>query len=67
MADNLGLKKVIENIIFLIVTKQEYKEAAKLMISNNITMSQLSQLTLKISIYKMARLTDSIIQVKKGK
>jgi hypothetical protein len=30
-------------------------------------MSQLSQLTLKISIYKMARLTDSIIQVKKGK
>lgn len=67
MSNEVSLKTIITQIVHLIISKQEYTEAARLMIANNISMKELSKHTFKVSIYKMAKLTDSIIQEKKGK
>ncbi|XPV67548.1 MAG: hypothetical protein ACNI25_09485 [Halarcobacter sp.] len=66
MTEDLSMKNIVVQIVHLVITKQEYKEAAKLMVANNITINQLTKLTLKFSIYKLAKLTDSIKQIKKG-
>jgi|GEM_PF-6527377 len=67
MADNTKTREVIKQVAHLITNKDEYNEAAKLMISNNITIKQLSEFTLKLSVYRIAKLTDKIIALKKGK
>lgn len=64
---NEAMKQTIRNIVHLTTCKQDFSEAAKLIVANNISMTQLSQLTFKLSVYNMARLTDSIIKHKKGK
>ncbi len=52
----------IRQIIYCIHNKNDYEQASKIMLENNISLRELCQNTLKLSIFEVARLADDLIK-----
>ncbi len=59
---DLNEKSIIEKIIYLIKHEDNYTQATKIMIENNISIEDLSEKTIKLSQLEFAKLADTIIE-----
>ena len=60
----LDTKELVHQIVFLIINREDYKEAAKIMFENSISVETLSNSTTKLTSIHFANLTDEILTVK---
>lgn len=58
----LYTKELVFQIVFLIINRSDYKEAARIMVENNISIEELSENTLKLNSKHLALLTDEILK-----
>ncbi|WP_164967803.1 hypothetical protein [Halarcobacter bivalviorum] len=58
------MNETVSKIVYLIKKEDDYDQAATLMIQNNLTITKLSEQTLKLSQIELARLADKILQKK---
>lgn len=63
-AKELNLKEQIHQIIYLIKHRNDYNNAAKLMLENDLSIDDLRKRTLKLSQLEIAKLADSIYESK---
>ncbi|QDF29776.1 hypothetical protein CRV06_09525 [Halarcobacter anaerophilus] len=63
-AKELNLKEQIHQIIYLIKHRNDYSNAAKLMLENDLSIEALRKRTLKLSQLEIAKLADSIYESK---
>ncbi|MFK2823108.1 hypothetical protein ACH5BK_09055 [Arcobacter sp. YIC-80] len=61
---NKQVKSIIEQVVFLITSKEDYENAAKIMIENNLELSTLVNHTYKLKEKDIAILADKIIMSK---
>jgi len=66
MNDYKTYRELIDNVVYLIINKEDFNEAAKILIYYNISISKLLRLTYKISCLNIAKLTDEIIKINRG-
>lgn len=62
LARRLNSKELVFQIVFFILTRNNYSEAAKIMIENNISIEELSENTIKLNSRHFALLTDEILK-----
>ena len=60
-ARRLTVNEVSHQVVFLIINRENYKEAARLMIENSVTIEDLSQNTMKLTTMHFAKLADEIL------
>lgn len=56
------LKELIFQIVFFIKNKDDYESASKMMIDYNISIEDISSMSLKLSAYDISKLADTILQ-----
>lgn len=61
-ARRLTVNELSHQVAFLIINKDNYTEATKLMIENDISIEELSQNTMKLTSTHFAKLTDFILE-----
>ncbi|QKF82819.1 hypothetical protein CRV08_02905 [Halarcobacter ebronensis] len=61
----LNRNEQVNQIIYFIKNKNDYANAAKVMISSNFSIQALKEKTIKLSQFELAKLADSIIESKK--
>ena len=64
-AIELNTNEHVHEIIYLVKHRNDYANAAKVMIANDLSIEGLKNRTFKLSQYELAKLTDSIIESKK--
>lgn len=62
IARKLELKELIHQVVFLIINRNDYVEAVRIMLENNISIELLSENTLKLNSKHFALLTDEILK-----
>ena len=65
MKDYKTYREIIDDVVYLIINKQDFHESAKILIFYNISISRLVSMTYKLSILNVAKLTDSIVKINK--
>ncbi|WP_321311893.1 hypothetical protein [Halarcobacter sp.] len=61
-AEELNLNEQIHQIIYLIKNRNDYSNAARIMVENSLSIETLKSKTLKITQLEFAKLADSIIE-----
>ena len=61
-ARRLTVNELSHQIAFLIINRDNYVEAAKLMVEYDISVEELSQNTMKLTSSNFAKLTDFILE-----
>jgi len=63
-ARRLTINEVSHQVVFLIINRNDYKEAARAMVENNLSIEELSENTMKLTSRHLAKLTDEILSLK---
>ncbi|PLY08472.1 MAG: hypothetical protein C0625_02465 [Arcobacter sp.] len=58
-------KELINDIVYLIINKNDFNQAANIIIMNNLTIKELLTMTFRLSILNIAKLSDAIIKIQK--
>lgn len=61
----LETNELIHQIVFLITNREDYKSAAQILISNKISIDEVSKNTLKLTSLNISMLTNKLIILKK--
>ena len=60
----LNIGEQVHQIVYLIKHREDYKNASKIMIENNLSIEKLREKTLKLSQIEIAKLADAIFESK---
>ncbi|AXH09707.1 hypothetical protein CP960_09630 [Malaciobacter halophilus] len=59
------LAALVVDLVRVIRNEKDFQKAAKIVIENNITMTEIVSRTLRLSVFDIAKLSDTVIELKK--
>lgn len=61
-SNQLYFNELIHQIVYLIKNRNNYLEASRILLENNISINELSEKTIKLTDLDLAKLADALIE-----